>query len=71
MSDAEMVEFIKHAIECWRGDDLAKKKDFAGMTDEQMEQEHGYSGRTRREVLDGYQAHWDKCDRAIEFLERA
>lgn len=60
-------EFVLNCIERARGDDLARAKlSFKGLSAEQMQMEHGRSGQTKQEILDGYQAHSGLCDAAIK-----
>ena len=59
-------EFIINCIEQARGDDLYRaEQSFLGLTVDEMAEEYGESGRTRRQILDDYQSHYDKCDAAI------
>ncbi len=61
-----MKEFIIRCIEQARGDDLQRAKlSFRGLD---MSGLHGQSGRTRQSILDGYIAHNDKCNAAIDFI---
>ncbi len=61
-----MKKFIIDCIEQARGDDLQRAKlSFEGLD---MSLEHGQSGRSRQSVLDGYIAHDDKCNAAIDFI---
>lgn len=49
-----------------RGDDLARAKAaFRRCTQDEMEQQFGMSGQTRREILAEYQAHDDSVAAAI------
>jgi len=68
-----MNQNIKLAIEAVyasRGDDFQRAKlAFRGLSKEEMQEQHGESGQTRQEILDGYRAYQDKCDEAIEYLK--
>jgi hypothetical protein len=58
------------ALQAAKGDDLLRARHaFKGFTPEQMEEQHGQSGKTRREILNEYQAHADKHDSAIAWLK--
>ncbi len=62
-----MKEFIIDCIEEARGDDLIRaERSFSGLD---MSKKHGESGQTRQSVLDGYIAHNDKCNEAIDFID--
>lgn len=63
-----MKKFIIDCIEAARGDDLQRaRRSFEGLN---MTQEYGKTGRTRQSVLDGYIAHNDKCNEAIDFMNK-
>lgn len=52
------------------GDDLIRARNaFRGMSVEQMQQQHGLSGKTRAEILDVYEVHDAKVKAAIGWLE--
>ncbi len=58
------------ALEQMRGDDLYRARlAFKGMTEHQMQQLHGASGKTRAQVLAGYEAHDAKIGAALKWLE--
>ncbi len=42
---------------------------FRGLSDDQMNEQYGQSGRTRREILEGYREHLTEWDAAIAWLE--
>lgn len=55
MSEREIIEYILKAIHAYTGDDLERARmSFIQFTPRQMQEQHGQSGRTRQEVLDGY-----------------
>jgi hypothetical protein len=57
------------ALENLRGDDTARaERAFRGMTPEQMQAEHGQSGRTRAAILAEYRAHDAEVDAALAWL---
>ena len=59
-------EFAIKCIENARGDDLYRAQmSFNGLSEESMKKQHGQSGRTRQQVLDGYLDHNDQCEAAI------
>jgi len=63
-------ETALRALQQYRGDDhLRAARAFQGMTEMAMVQEHGQSGKTRREILDGYNEHVRKVDEAIAWLK--
>ncbi len=52
------------------GDDLERARDaFRGMTSAQMAEQHGQSGCTRHEILDGYIAPRALHDEAMAYLK--
>lgn len=60
------------ALERMRGDDLERATAaFRGMSADQMELPHGYSGHSRREVLEGYRRHAKDVQDAIDWVNRA
>ena len=64
-------QFVLDCITQRRGDDLCRAQYmFKNSTPEQMNQEYGQSGQTRQQILDDYIAHNQKCDAAIEAVER-
>jgi hypothetical protein len=58
-------------LERMRGDDLVRcKHNFRTIIGtDLMNEEHGRSGQTRQEVMDGYQQHSDSIDAAIKWVE--
>lgn len=73
MNDQEAIKLARQACYYMVGDDLARAKHaFHGMSDAQMEEQHGGSGKTRREVLKYYEEHdqkWTEVVRWVESLE--
>lgn len=62
-------ELAIQALQNMRGDDYSRaQRAFRDMTDEQMQQQHGESGRTRAEVLAGYEAEFRKVSAAIQWV---
>ncbi len=64
-------EKLLHIVQNARGDDLERAEhDFAKYSFDQLQEQHGQSGRTRQEVLDDYQRErreWQAaCDLAQE-----
>jgi len=52
------------------GDDLERAQNaFRNMTREQMQETYGFSEKTRQQIVDGYQAHRDKINEAIKYVE--
>jgi hypothetical protein len=63
-------EIAIRALRDARGDNFERAKAaFAGLTDEQMQQEYGQSGRTRAEILADYGAHVREINAAIEWVQ--
>ncbi len=60
------------ALTAYRGDDAARaRREFRGLTPEQMQEQHGQSGKTRAEVLATYEQREAKVNAAIVFITRA
>lgn len=50
-------EKLKRIIENAKGDDLERaRRSFHGMSSRQLDEQHGQSGRTRRQILQEYEA---------------
>jgi hypothetical protein len=63
-------ELALKGLEYLIGDDLFRAKQaFEGLTDEQMDRQHGISGRTRREVLAEYERHDREVELAIAWVK--
>lgn len=57
------------ALENMKGDDLHRaRRAFQGMTQSQMQEQHGQSGKTRAQILAGYEAHEDEINAAIAWV---
>ena len=49
------TEVLRRAMDQYKGDNLERARHaFRGMTPEQMREQHGHSGKTRQQILDGY-----------------
>lgn len=60
---------IEAALNAYRGDDLARaRRCFDGCSAEQMQEPWGQSGRTRAEILRGYEEHAAKVDEALAWV---
>jgi hypothetical protein len=65
-------ELALEALRNMIGDDLYRAEcAFAGMTQKQMQEQHGQSGRTRQQIIDGYRQHDRKVREAIQWLDGA
>ncbi len=65
-------EIAVRALRAYIGDDLFRcERAFVAFLPKEMDEQHGESGMTRRQVLDGYRAHYDACVLAIVEIERA
>ena len=66
-----MRDKIIKFIEMHRSDDLYRAKSaFRGCTKEQMQEQHGNSGQTRQQIVDGYQQQDNELNKMIEYLRR-
>ncbi len=58
------------ALNQLKGDDTIRAKNaFSRLSDEQMGEQHGQSGKTRAQILAEYEAHDAKVDAAIEWVK--
>jgi hypothetical protein len=65
------LEYIRHAMECYKSDDLERAKlAFHGLSPEEMKQEHGCSGQSRQEILNYYEKDRDLWTDSMALLER-
>lgn len=61
---------VLRAMEGFKSDDLERATAaFRGKTADQMQEQHGLSGRTRQEVLDGYRASREEWKTAMRELK--
>lgn len=67
----EVKETVRRALLNNRGDDLNRARAaFRGLDSDQLDQQHGESGKTRREILSAYERHEAEVDRALEWIEQ-
>jgi len=65
----EHQKLAVQALNQMRGDDLARARmSFRGMNSAQMAEQHGWSGKTRKQILEEYEAHDRKVDAAIDWV---
>ena len=58
------------ALESMKGDDIYRAEyAFRGMSQDQMNQQHGLSGKTRSEILDEYRSRDAKVDAASAWID--
>ena len=66
----DSVTIIKKAMANARGDDLERAEAaFHGMTGPELDQMYGQSGRTRREILEGYRQRRMEWQQANQYLK--
>lgn len=71
MNHEETRRFVLGALENAMGDDLYRaQRAFRGLTSEQMNQQYGESGKTRNEILAEYEAHRDRVQDAMDWVNR-
>lgn len=64
------ISLIIEALQRMKGDDLYRARAaFNGLTPERMKEQYGFSGRTRQEILDEYEAHEVRVDAAIKWVK--
>lgn len=57
------------ALECFRGDNLQRAQSaFRGLSEQAMDEMYGQSGKTRWEILKGYQEHDAAVTAAIAWV---
>lgn len=62
--------FTLRALENHRGDDLERARTaFRGLSAEDMDKEYGRSGKTRRQIIEGYERHAAEVDAAIAWVK--
>ena len=67
----EVYNTIHRALERYRGDDYERAKAaFRDMTPSEMQEQYGFSGKTRQQILDGYREHVENVQAAINWMER-
>ena len=70
MPDARVENYLRKALRYAKDDSLERAElEFCGLTAEQMAVQHGASGRTRQQVLDGYRAARALYLEAVAYLE--
>jgi len=64
-------ELAIRALSNLKGDDLAKaRRAFSGLSHEEMQKQHGKSGKTRAELLAEYEACEARIDAAIQWVSQ-
>ena len=67
-----MKDYIVKVLKDVQGDDLERaERCFAGFSPQQMQEQHGASGQTRKQVLDSYRKQRNLHARAIAFAENS
>lgn len=70
MIPKQVKQTMLNALRGYRGDDLYRAKAaFRNLSEEQMQEQYGQSGKTRQEIIEGYQAHETRCDEAQEWID--
>lgn len=65
----DLMKFIEDAIESRRGDDLYRARaSFKHCTPKEMQEQYGFSGKTRQQIIDEYEVFEKKCDEARQLL---
>lgn len=68
--DDDIRDTIRSALSNYRGDDLERAKSaFRNFDAKQMQEQHGFSGKTRQQIVDGYEAHVADITAAFIWLE--
>ncbi len=65
-------EKLMQIVECAKGDDLERAElAFRGLTEDQLKEEYGQSGRTKGEILTGYRNERREWEKAYALAKRA
>ena len=65
-----MKDYIKRVIERSRGDDLYRARmAFRNLSSEKMDELYGESNKTRKQIVEEYEAHERLTDAALKWLE--
>ena len=65
-------EKLMQIVECAKGDDLERaERAFRGLTEDQLKEEYGQSGRTKGEILTGYRNERRDWEQAYALAKRA
>ena len=68
----EIKEYIRGALRTRTSDNLERcELVFKGLDNKQMQIEHGSSGRSRQEILEGYQKERRLYNATIQVIQRA
>lgn len=68
----EAKDKIIRILQNAKGDDTARAKiAFKNLSKKEMEFQHGYSGKSRQEILDGYLAHDKEIDDLIDIIKHS
>ena len=71
MDDLDSIAYIRRVLRNAAGDDLERAEAaFMGMTPEQLNQQDGCSGKSRRRVLQDYRAARLKHEAAVALFEK-
>lgn len=66
---SQHLKTIEKALQQFKGDDAARARAaFSRCTPEQMQEQHGQSGRTRAEILQGYEKHEAEVEAALAWV---
>jgi hypothetical protein len=64
-----LKEYLIRVVTDARGDDLERARmAFRGLSEKEMDQQHGQSGQTRRDLLRAYEENRSLHDAAVSFL---
>lgn len=65
------IEYIKRAMSSYRGDDLERANiAFGRLSEKELGEQHGQSGKTRREIWQSYKDERAAHDAAMAWLNR-
>lgn len=66
----ELRNYIRRAMNSYKGDDLERAElSFKNLTPKQMDQGHGCSGKTKRQILEEYREERKQWQEANKYLE--
>jgi len=67
----KVLKIVKDSLSIAEDNLYRAKLQFGKMSERELEQEHGQSGRTRGEILDGYQNERDERKECVAWVEGA
>lgn len=71
LTDEQCAEYVQRAMSSYKGDDFERaNRAFAGFSEKELDQPHGQSGFTRREVWQAYKDNRDQHNQVEAWLKK-